>query len=203
MPGALLQLSSVSDQDTYLTINPQISYFKSVYYSYHNYAKITFDINLEHSDSSFFKKQKYNLRLPKYGDLVKELYLKVNLPSIYTDPDKFHDVKWIYNFQFKLINHIKFSIGGRTIQEFDSDFLYLYYTLSLNKDKKDILKYLTGETYTEKYKPGIIFDNKKEFKNKNINGVDIKYLNKNYNRGNSLNKFETIIPTGMVSITCK
>ena len=142
MPGALLQLDSINEQDTYLTINPQISFFKSVYYSYHNYAKITFEIPFEHSNSnSFLERHKYKIKLPKYGDLIKEFYIKVNLPNIYCDYEKYHDIKWVDNFQFKLINNIRFSIGGRTIQKFDSEFLYLYYTLSLNSDKKEVLKW--------------------------------------------------------------
>ena len=194
MPGALLQLNTNAKKTDYLTINPQISYFKSVYLRYHNYAKINFDVNLEHSNNSFLEKQKYTLKLPKYGDLIKDFYVKVNLPSIYCDSDKFHDVKWVDNFQYKLISSIRFSIAGRTIQEFSSEFLYLYYTLGLDSDKKEVLKNLTGQKYTEDYESGLLYNTSSKYSEEIINGVSYTFTNKYYKTGNSLNKFETIIP---------
>ena len=37
MGGGILQLSAYGSQDTHLTGNPQITYFKSVYYRYTNF----------------------------------------------------------------------------------------------------------------------------------------------------------------------
>ena len=80
MPGALLQLNSVAEEESYFTINPQISFFKSVYFAYNNYSKVTFEIPLNNSNSnSFFDKNKYTVKIPKYGDLIKEFYIKVRL----------------------------------------------------------------------------------------------------------------------------
>ena len=41
MPGGQLQLNSLTGNNSFLNVNPQMSYFKTVYYKYHNYAKIT------------------------------------------------------------------------------------------------------------------------------------------------------------------
>ena len=41
-----------------------------------------------------------------------------------SEVEKYIDVKWIDDLQYKIIQNIEFSMGGRKIQEFDSEFLY-------------------------------------------------------------------------------
>ena len=67
--------------------------------------------------------------------MIKEFYIQVTLPKINDSASVYNGIKWIKDIQFKIINYIKFKIGGQTIQEFDSEALYFYYTLLFSKEK--------------------------------------------------------------------
>ena len=49
MPGGLLQLSAYGAQDFYLTGNPQISFFKTVYRRYTNFAMEFYTLTAENN----------------------------------------------------------------------------------------------------------------------------------------------------------
>ena len=158
MTGGQLQLNSYKGNRSFLNARPQTSFFKKVFYQYNNYAKILFtldfkqdidDINIK----NFSTKSKYHLKIPKNGDLIKEFYIYVTLPEIQNPlggcsiNDNYCGIKWINDLQFKIINSIKFKIGGQTIQEFDSETLYFYYTLLFANEKKGLLNYISNQEY--------------------------------------------------------
>ena len=151
MPGGSLQLKIIGNEDYEFTVNPQISYFRIVYNKYRNFSKISCELPLfnEKRKTPFFENQIYKIKLPNNGDLVNNLFVKISLPKLYCDKNKFYIVKWINNLEFNLIKHVKISIGGRIIQEFDSEFLYIYYNSLLSSEKKDILNNLTNKYYYE------------------------------------------------------
>ena len=136
MTGGQLQLNSYKRNDSFLTVNPQKTFFRKVYHQYNNFAKINFTIDFTHirKDSKFNEINNFNLTIPKYGHLIKECYIYLTLPKIFNDN---YDIKWIKDLQFKIIKNIRFKIGGTVIQEFNSDLLYFYYTL-LSTEKKDL-----------------------------------------------------------------
>ena len=157
MPGGQLQLNSLTGNDSFLNINPQMSYFKTVYYKYHNYAKITHYLDFKtEGTNNFLEENKFTISIPKNGDLIKEFYIKVSLPEL-TLPeynsgcggDETHitGIKWVDNIQYNIIKSITFSIGGRDIQTFDSVFLYTYYTLLLNNEEKYRLNNLNNTNF--------------------------------------------------------
>ena len=49
MPGGLLQLAAYGAQDFYLTGNPQISFFKTVYRRYTNFAMEFYTLTSENN----------------------------------------------------------------------------------------------------------------------------------------------------------
>ena len=79
MAGGLINLTSYGAQDIFLTGNPQITFFKTIYRRYTNFA-------IESIEQQFQGKtdfgQTINLTLLKNGDLVNRMYLKVVLPAI-------------------------------------------------------------------------------------------------------------------------
>ena len=67
MTGATLQLQTKGIQDTFLTIEPQIHFFKYNYYKYVNFATDTLDIPL--TTSAQFD-TKISVTIPKKGHLL-------------------------------------------------------------------------------------------------------------------------------------
>lgn len=154
MTGGQLQLNSYKGNRSFLNKGaPLNSFFKKVYYQYNNYAKILYTIDLKQNVNNirenFNTKSKYKVKVPKNGDLIKELYLQVKLPTIDGISSSYSNIKWVKDIQFKLINNIKFKIGGQTIQEFDSDALYFYYTLLLQKERKGLFAYISNQNYID------------------------------------------------------
>jgi len=79
MPGAISQLVSYGAQDVYLTGNPQITFFKSVYRRYTNFAlesiQQTFD-----GDTDFGKFP--TVTISRNGDLAGPCWIEVTLPNL-------------------------------------------------------------------------------------------------------------------------
>lgn len=136
MPGGHLQLNSYKTNDSFLTINPQKTFFRKTYHQYSNFAKLNFSLECRpiKGRAFFNKKNNFSIKLPRHGDLIKEFYIHLTLPKLLTG--SFAEIKWIKDLQFKIIESIKFKIGGKIIQEFDSELLYLRHELLLNMEKK-------------------------------------------------------------------
>jgi len=189
MPGGLFQLTAIAKEDIYLNVNPQLSYFRSVYSQYSNFAKITYNININNTnnDQSLFNTETVSrIKLPDNGDLIKDFYVNVKLPKLYCDFDKYTDIRWTSDLPFKIIKNISFSIGGRVIQEFDSEFLYAYYNISLGSEEYENLLNLFSD-HKIKQVMGNLIDNNYNSEDilykKTINRVDYKLTNKFYNQG--------------------
>ena len=154
MTGGQLQLNSYNGNRSFLNKGtPMTSFFKKVYYQYNNFAKILYSFDLKQevdtTRQNFKTKSKYKIKIPKNGDLIKEFYIQVTLPKINDSASVYNGIKWIKDIQFKIINYIKFKIGGQTIQEFDSEALYFYYTLLFSKEKGGLLNYISNQNYID------------------------------------------------------
>ena len=79
MTGGLIQLVSRGILDAMLIDSPEITYFKTVYRRYTNYAIETFE-EIFHGTCNFGNITE--CRLGKYGDLMSDILLKIELPSI-------------------------------------------------------------------------------------------------------------------------
>lgn len=78
MPGGLLQIISIGRQDSVLIENPEITFFKTVYkkptlFSIENHVKTIEITNFN---------QNKDIPIPHYGDLLKNLNIKLELPSV-------------------------------------------------------------------------------------------------------------------------
>ena len=79
MTGSLLQIVSTDLKDAFLTIDPQITFFKIVYLRHTPFAidlfEETFNTIPNFSEEGF-------CQLSKLGDLVSNIFLKVDIPSV-------------------------------------------------------------------------------------------------------------------------
>ena len=84
MPGGLMQLLAVGAQDQYLTVAPEMSYFKQIYKRPTNFSMQS--IQTPFSSTPYINpgsKTTYTCKIPRVGDLLKDVFLSVQLPDIF------------------------------------------------------------------------------------------------------------------------
>ena len=165
MGGALLQLAAYGSENIYLNGNPEITYFKTIYKRYTNFAIQNIDVLLEGPRQlSFDKTTRYKIKIPRNGDLINDMYLKFNLPDIFSDKRKF---KWIDSIGYTIIDYLDIFIGGSRIQRLTGKYLDTISKISLNNEKKQYLNNLINSSnINENY---IYNNNQPEFSNNIIN----------------------------------
>ena len=131
MTGAVLQLAAYGPQDKYLTGNPQITYFVSVYKRYTNFA-VQWQELLFNGQIDFGKKVYCDIE--RIGDLVNDLLLHFELPSLRDTigPDYYY-VNSIGN---AIVKYIDVSIGGNVIDRHFGMWLNIWSELSIPVSKK-------------------------------------------------------------------
>ena len=138
--GVLLQLVAVGAQDVYLTSKPDITYFKTNYKKYTNFAIES-------------KKQSFNacfgsiseIIIPRIGDLISNMYIHVTLPKIgkigtntdYTAENFNTKYGWVNSIGHTLIDYVELQIGGQKIDQHSGEWLDLISQLT-NSTEKDI-----------------------------------------------------------------
>ena len=179
MPGGLLNLVSYGNQNIILNGNPSKTFFKTVYSKYTNFGLQKFRIdfeglrNLRMTENSFFK-----FKVPRYADLLMDTYLVVTLPTIWSpilpptssEPNsidsiwKPYEFKWIKDLGTQMIESVKFTIGGVTIQEFKGQYLKNLVERDFDANKKKIYDKMTGNI-KELYDPANAFQRNNHYPN--------------------------------------
>jgi hypothetical protein len=80
MAGGLIDLIATGCQDLYLTGEPEITLFKSLYKRYTNFSIETIRVCIENEVKFGLKSQ---VIIPQSGDLVSKLALEIEIPEIY------------------------------------------------------------------------------------------------------------------------
>ncbi len=148
MTGALLQLAAYGAQDIYLTGNPQITFFVSVYRRYTNFAIQNIRQNF-YGNGDFG--QKVYCQLEPIGDLVNKMYLRIKLPSLkpysYTD-DSGNLVKfyWVNSIGHAIIKTIEVEIGGVTIDRHFGIWLEIWSELTVDASKREGYYQMIGKS---------------------------------------------------------
>ena len=79
MPGGLIQIVAYGAQDLYLTGIPEITFFKFIYKRYTNFSIDFIDLDFD-GDKNFG--QEISCSIPKDGDLINNMILKITLPEV-------------------------------------------------------------------------------------------------------------------------
>jgi len=117
MGGGLLQLVAYGAQDAYLSGNPQITFWKSMFKRHTNFAMEPFRVNF---NGQAAWGTKHSAVLGRHADLLYSTYLEVVLPpgaSVNND-----QMRLGYN----LIRYVELDIGGQVIDRIYGEWLYLW-----------------------------------------------------------------------------
>ena len=121
MPGGLAQLvGTAGAQNNFLTSNPQISFFKSVY---RKYTRFSLEHILEDAENSKLSKTETTttfIKVPRNADLVAGMCLQFTLPSVYSGKYSSSSVanynfKWAKNIASAIIKSVSLNIGGTRV----------------------------------------------------------------------------------------
>lgn len=153
MAGGLLNLISYGNENIILNGNPSKSFFKSTYAAYTNYGMQKFRIDQTgNKELQLSQSTKFTFKILRYGDLLMDTYIVVNLPKIWstiiTENGNYrpYEFKWIKNIGCQLIKQITITIGGHIIQQYSGTYIQNMAQRDFDKNKLDMFNKMTGNT---------------------------------------------------------
>ena len=131
MGGGIIQLSAYGSQDVYLTGNPQITFFKSVYYRHTNFS-------MEAVEAAFGGEPDFgrtlSCTLPKSGDLLHKMYLEISVPALKQEGSEW--ATWTNGIAHALIKSIEIQIGGELVDKHYGEWLDIQSELTIPESKR-------------------------------------------------------------------
>ena len=137
--GALIQLEyGNTDRMAFLTLNPQITHFKSVYKKYTNFATqfiTNYPSSKVDSGLSWDAETKCTFTVPRDGDAIRDIYLTVELPDIYSNSN--YQFQWIKRIGEYIIKDVSIQIDtNANIDKHYCEWLHAYSELNYDEGKK-------------------------------------------------------------------
>jgi hypothetical protein len=150
MPGSLVALVAKSDEDKYLTGNPQITFWKSSHKRHSNFALQRYQIT---RPTTRIMSSTVEFKIDPVGDLLRGLTLEINIPDIQgvsneADGLSDEDIFYTDNVACAAIDRVEFIINGQVIQTLWGDWITSYQLLVENFGKQYALDELRGGDLT-------------------------------------------------------
>jgi hypothetical protein len=146
MGAGLLLLVSVGKENIYISVQPEITYFKIAYKRYSNFSIETV--------AQYFKtvpdfSRRVTVNISKNADLLGQTYLYVQLPDIITSnhsilPQGVKKFAWNKKVGLSLIKYIDFEISGILIERNFGDWLNIWFELVIPLSKKKSYNSMIG-----------------------------------------------------------
>lgn len=143
MGGGLMQLVAYGAQDIYLSGNPQITFFKSVYRRHTNFSMES--IEQTFSGTADFGK-KVNVTVSRNGDLITKVYLRATLPAVSVSGTS--GFAWISEVGHFLIKTVEVEIGGQRIDKHYGTWLSVWASLTETTDHSSGYNKMIGDVST-------------------------------------------------------
>ena len=170
-----MQLLATGAQDQYLTVSPEMSYFKQTYKRPTNFSMQSVQTNF--SSTPYINpgtKTIYTCKIPRVGDLFKDVFLSIQLPNIYVPnnliiqngiPVGTPRFRWIPNIANYILYSYSLTADTQLLDQKWGEFNDIMIELSQSGDKKKTYNRMTGNdpTYVNPslMKPEIIINNNK------------------------------------------
>lgn len=142
MNGALFQLLRNCPQDKYLTLNPEITFFKNKVNRYANFSILSitqqFTNPTEWGGSNF-------VEISKTGDLVYRMYLEIDIPEI-PGNNKTYIGRWTDKLGLALLEYISVELNSVEIDRHTGEFLDIFSQLSIPESRTQGYYSMIGHT---------------------------------------------------------
>ena len=145
MPGGVLQLAAYGTQNIYLTGNPQITFFVSVYKRHTNFA---IESIREYFIGGADFGKKVSCVVDRYGDLMSEVFLEVDLPRLSFEDNEKNNIynSWTNSIGHALIKYVEIEIGGIVIDKHYGQWLEIWNELTIPEEKRNAYNQMIGKT---------------------------------------------------------
>jgi hypothetical protein len=162
MAGGLLNLVSEGQQNVILNSNPSKTFWKTTYAKYTNFGLQKFRVDYEGAKSLHLTEESsFTFKIPRYGDLLMDCYLSLQLPTIWSpifpprtvvNPDGEemytnwapYEFKWIENIGAQMISKITITCGNQKLQEFSGQYLLSVVQRDFPAEKKALFDEMIG-----------------------------------------------------------
>jgi hypothetical protein len=174
MPGGLLQLVGVGSQDQFVTGNPSMTYFTTMYKRFTNFAMEHFRIDFLGNDLNLpiIGTKTIKCKVPRYADMLHDLYVCVNIPDIYSpisidsngtsSTGTPYEFQWIKNLGYNMIQEASILINGSPIVTMTGEWMKLISYLKYDKTKRAIIDQMVGNT-SDFYDPANVGNRKRQY----------------------------------------
>jgi len=141
--GAVIQLAAYGTQDLYLTGNPQVTHFKAVIRRHTNFSMETVE---NYFDGKTSPGQKLQCKLQRIGDLVHQIYLRLDLPELQSlnGEDNIY-TSWVNAIGYVIIDYIEIQIGERVVDKQYGQWMNIWSELITDFSKRDALNTMVGK----------------------------------------------------------
>ena len=147
MPGGIMQLIFQGAQDLYLTGNPTMTFFKTVYKRYTQFG--TEYITLPYDQIPTFtptQMTKATCKIGRNADLLYDTYITYDLPALYTN--NLIPVGWVEELGTRIIQEVSIRVDAFQIDIQRGDFMKIYTDMCLNGSAKaQWLRCIGGESF--------------------------------------------------------
>jgi len=166
MPGGgLFSLVAYGAQNVLLSGNPDFTFFYKAYKKYTHFSEESITQPMDGiQELSIDQPIQVRFKIPRIADLVRDMYLVMNLPDIYCKVLDLNDptinrssqlnFNWTRYIGCQMIQQIGFYIGGQKIQEFDGAYLIAKAQADLPNTQFQKWQRLVGDV-PELYSPAI------------------------------------------------
>lgn len=158
-----MNLVSQGQQNVIINGNPSKTFWKAKYAKHTNFGLQKFRIDYEGSKQlNMSEESTFSFKVPRYGDLLMDSYVSVNLPhiwspilppqivtdsitgeQIYTDWAPY-EFKWIDNLGAQMIKKITITCGNSTIQEYSGKYILCSVNRDFSQTKKNLFNEMIG-----------------------------------------------------------
>ena len=156
--GGRVQLTATGMQDIMLTENPQMSYFLKNYKRHTKFAMQTTEVPFD-QEAKFGGK--VHATIPRLGDLVKEMYVRLTLPEIDQNILKEFDsviqefvgIKtyptYVDSIGNATLRRVDLSIGGQVLSSLNGEYMEIYNDTFIPKSQSIAIQNMVGRTYVQ------------------------------------------------------
>jgi hypothetical protein len=165
MPGGLLNLVSVGQENILLFGDAKKTFFKSTYKKITNFGMQKFRIDYSGSRTLRMNTSSVmEFKVPRYAELLYDTYIVMNLPDIWSPiyvDESFNIIeygfKWIEEIGSNIIENIEITSNGQLLSSYTGEYISNVIQRDQHDSKKDLWNRMTGNV-PELYDPANAFD---------------------------------------------
>ena len=146
MASGRVELSYTGIQDTFLTGEPQFTYFQRIYKKHTPFAIEVMDTPI---DGALNFGSQLIATIPRMGDLIRTIYLRVVLSNVHSVAANLAAASYGYTDSIgnALIEHADLLIGGQTVQRINGEFMEMYSDMWITGSQQPAMQALVGTNY--------------------------------------------------------